>query len=184
MGGRDKQKKTWHPRWIHAMFARSKLRQIIVRAHETRFQRKQNQIAHDRVHGGIAQFGKRGFTNRINVSLNAVIEQSTADDKSLELRTLCEHALSTVLPDHFAQTLLKRAGEWTDRGRSSLNTHDPFVSLSQEHAEGSEADPDPVLKDSHKMICDQFVNLLSSLSAQAHLGVDEGIHFHEEKYLW
>jgi hypothetical protein len=184
MGGRHKTHWAWHPKWIHVLFARAKLRQIIVRAHEKRFKREQDRVAQEKIHGGLAQFGMRGFDNRINISLNSIIEQDSADDSCLELRTLSEQALNTLLPDEFAQSLIKRSGEWTDIGRSSLNTHDPFISLSLSHAEGSRAPADLYWKNSHKMICDQIINLLSSLTAQAHLGVDEGNHFFEEKYLW
>jgi hypothetical protein len=186
MGGRDKDNPSWHPQWIHALFARTKLRQINVRAYEKQFKREQDRIAHEKVHGGLAHFGQSGFADRINVSLNSVIEQSldTPNTGILELRTLSEQALNTVLPEEFAQTLLKSAGKWTDTGRASLNTYDPFVSLSEAHAQGSKAQPDPILKNSHTMICNQIINILSSLTPQTHLGIDEGNYFREEKYIW
>lgn len=81
-------------------------------------------------------FTKRGFSNRVNISLNSIIDSKCGESKSFELRTLDEFSLETLLPHQGARALLNNALRWTDREHPNGGRFDPFVSLSEEaHAE-------------------------------------------------
>jgi hypothetical protein len=212
MGGLSKSRLEWHPRWIHAIFACSTLRQIVVTARQKHLDRQQHRLIHEKLHDDrLDAFGKTGFSERIIVSLNTMVPPRITSKNSRNLsrqssfassnllsrqsslvhsdlvfamRTLAERSIGAVLPDERVQSLLMRAGKWTDVGQFSHNTHDPFISLSKSHAENNKVSLSLTEKRAHKMICHQIRDFLSSLSCEAQISMDLSGCICEESYVW
>ena len=90
------------------------------------------------------RFFKRGFHNRVNISLNTFIPFTKGQPDSYELRTLDELSLADVLPDKGAQNMMSQAKRWTDKLEKQHG--DPFVTLSEVHAAEDGSTPESAEK--------------------------------------
>ena len=183
----ERESSVLHPAWIHMLMRRNRLQQISLTCRDRLEQRKTHRTRLAKAEGGLHEFGKRGFENRLNFSLNSIIQQQSSDDDTMaftfELRTLCEMSLSSVFPDPEAENLIIKASDWTDL--ESSNKYDPFVSLSQPHAAGYNFKASKDMHTVWKVCCDQIINHISSLAgATGHLGADQFCHYYEEAYVW
>jgi hypothetical protein len=157
------------------------------------------------------QFGKRGFANRLNISLNSFILDDTATNAaagaesgagapntSMELRTMAEMGIDEVLPDEGARQVFRHALDWTDRKDETTGEKmgiSPFITLSERVAKLGKDDPDPVsavdeeedaehVKKMWRMTCTQIDNQISSPFATGHVGEDMHQNYSTASYVW
>eukprot|EP01048_Picozoa_sp_COSAG05_P006500 COSAG05_NODE_423_length_9941_cov_241.298821_4_plen_1929_part_00 len=218
MSYEDRHREEWHPTWIHALLPRKKLRQIRDRRDDARKKREEEARRTAEAEGGLEEFEVKGFSERVNISLNTLLPTATVttathgnnlashtpqqQQYSLELRTLDELSLSNLLPDETAQDYLRKAIKWTDNV-STPKQFDPFVSLSQGNIEisdgrsgndgggASNVSNGLVIRRSteksakaHRRIRDQLVNVISKGFSTGHIGLDNGLQYKTERYVY
>eukprot|EP01048_Picozoa_sp_COSAG05_P021453 COSAG05_NODE_3953_length_1753_cov_3.051995_1_plen_297_part_10 len=171
--------------WLHVLMRRSKIRSIQLAA-ETKQQQRRD--ARDMLENldrldSHSHFSEIGFEDRVSISLNAVVPHSDGCC-TFDLRTMTTMPLQEFLPSQAACKMISSATKWTDVD-GLPQTYDPYVSLSEHHANGSNSHPTHSQRAVHSMIVSQIRGMISStVGSSAHLGIDQKLHFRQEKYVW